>query len=533
MSAAERGEIDLVQLLREVGRRKWLVLGAGVVALVLSTVGVNMVKPRFTAESRVLLENRETAYTSIGRDTQRGQEPLIDQDAVLSQEQLIQSRDVARAMIRKFDLTSKPEFDPVLDGVSPVVRVGVMLGLLDNPARLSPEERVMDVYFERLKVFGLKKSRVIAVEFQSRDPELAAKMALGIAEEYIRQLEQAKRGSALSAGTWLGRTVEEARQRVAVAEAKAEAYRTQNGLFQVDSDKTNLSSQQLSEMNTQLATVRAQQTELSSRARVIREAIRQGRIFEVSEIVNNELVRRLIETRATLRAQIAQEERTLLPQHPRLKEIYAQLAGLEDQIRAAADRTARTLDNDARAAGARVAATQAELDAQKRQSGVSNEAEVQLRALEREAKAEREQLENFLARYRDATVRESDNAVTADARIVSQPLVPGLPSFPKKLPVIIIATLAALILSLFYVLMRALLSDAVYVRRPMPAYHQPMAEHLPQLVAAPAPSLAPQPAAIAPAMPAPAAGKLAMTDTQAIPEMQEITDTREISNNRD
>jgi uncharacterized protein involved in exopolysaccharide biosynthesis len=473
LSQSDRGEIDLVALFREVGRRKWIVLLCTLAALVLATLAVNMIKPRYTAEARVFLENRDTEYTRIGRDSARGSELQIDQDAVLSQVQLVMSREIARTMIQKFDLGSKREFDSVLEGVDPATKVAVMLGVLNNPASMSPEERVLEKYFDKLKAFAVAKSRVIAIEFQSRDPELASKISQGIAEEYIKELEAAKKGSARSAGSWLGKTIESLRERVASADAKVEIYRSQNGLFLVG-DTTSISSQQLSELNTQLATARSAQTDLSSKARLIREAIRQGKTFEVSEVVNNELVRRLIESRATLRAQLAQEERTLLPQHPRIRELYAQLTGLEEQIRAAAERAARAFENDAKAAGARVAASQADLDLQKRQSGSANEQEVQLRALEREAKAEREQLETYLTRYRDASVRDADNAVAADARIVSRALIPSNPTFPKKLPIILIATLSGFALSLFWILMRALLSDRVYTRRAPEVAHHPM-----------------------------------------------------------
>jgi polysaccharide biosynthesis transport protein len=509
MSAADRGEIDLVALFREIGRRKWRVLLFTLGVFVLATVAVNVIKPRFTSETRVFIENRDTEYTRIGRDSTRGPDPLIDQDAVLSQTQLILSRDIARAMIQRFDLGSRAEFDDVLNGVDAATKVGVMLGIINNPAGVSPEERVLEKYFDKLKAFAVAKSRVIAVEFQSRDPKLAAQLSDAIAEEYIRQLELAKKTSAKSAGNWLGRTIDTLRDRVAQAEARVEEYRTKNGLFLVSSaaDNTNISSQQLSELNTQLATARAQQSELTAKARIIREAVRQGRIFEVSDVVNNESVRRMIETRANLKAQIAQEERTLLPQHPRIKELYAQLSGMEEQVRNAADRTARALENDARAAGARVAASQAELDQQKRQSGTANEQEVQLRALEREAKAEREQLETYLGRFRDASVRDADNAVTADARIVSRAIVPSNPSFPKKLPMILIATLAGFALSLFWVLTRALLSDRVYARRPveMMAAMAPaptMPPMPPAVIAAPEPASAAAPETAAPAEPA-------------------------------
>ncbi len=504
-SSADRGEIDLVALFREVGRRKWLVLLITLGALALSTVAVNIIKPRYTAETRVFLENRDTEYTRIGREGQRGNDPLIDQDAVLSQVQLVQSRDIARAMIRRFDLGTKPEFDDVLSGTDALTKVAVMLGLINNPASMSPEERVLEKYFDKLKAFAVAKSRVIAIEFQSRDPELAAKLSDAVAQEYIKQLEQAKKGSAKSAGSWLGRTIDTLRERVSTAEGKVEAFRSQNGLFLVgggNGDTSNISSQQLSELNTQLATARSLQAELTSKARMIREAVRQGRIFEVSDVVNNESVRRLIESRATLKAQIAQEERTLLPQHPRIKELYAQLGGFEEQVRNAAERTSRALENDARAAGGRVAASQAELDQQKRQSGTSNEQEVQLRALEREAKAEREQLETYLTRYRDATSRDADNAVTADARVVSSAIVPTNPSFPKKLPIILIATLAAFAISLFWILTKALLSEHVYARRiPEPQPQPPVMAYppmmmTPQIMAIMAQGMVPQPVAM-------------------------------------
>ena len=51
--------------------------------------------------------------------------------------------------------------------------------------KMTPEERVFDSYYDRLVVFPVDKSRVVAVEFQSFDPELAAKVPNALAEAYI------------------------------------------------------------------------------------------------------------------------------------------------------------------------------------------------------------------------------------------------------------------------------------------------------------------------------------------------------------
>ncbi len=45
---------------------------------------------------------------------------------------------------------------------------------------------------------------------------------------------------------------------------------------------------------------------------------------------------------------------------------------------------------------------------------------MQLRALEREAKTERELLESYLAKYREASARDNINAAPPEARIISR-----------------------------------------------------------------------------------------------------------------
>jgi polysaccharide biosynthesis transport protein len=202
---------------------------------------------------------------------------------------------------------------------------------------------------------------------------------------------------------------------------------------------------------------------------LLREMIKQGRTLEISEVANNELIRRLSEQRATLSAQMALEGRALLPQHPRMKELVAQLADLDSQIRLAAEKTVRGLENDARIAGSRVDGVNAALDEQKKTSSEGNEKEVELRALEREAKAARDQLEAYMGKYREAVARQSDDkGVPPDARVMSRALVPATPSFPRKIPIISIATLGTLVLAIAGVVAKELVFSATS-QRPAPA----------------------------------------------------------------
>jgi succinoglycan biosynthesis transport protein ExoP len=89
----------------------------------------------------------------------------------------------------------------------------------------------------------------------------------------------------------------------------------------------------------------------------------------------------------------------------------------------------------------------ANLDQLKKQATSSNGQDVQRRALEREAKAQRDLLESYLAKYREATTRENIDAAPSDGRIISRAIVSNTPAYPKKLPIVLIATLATLMLS--------------------------------------------------------------------------------------
>ncbi|MBV9633952.1 MAG: lipopolysaccharide biosynthesis protein [Methylobacteriaceae bacterium] len=508
MNGQAESELDLGALTRGVARRKWWIIGTTLAAFLITLAAVNFIKPRYTGEAKVFLENQESYFTRPGKETPE-QPPALDPEAVQSQVQLVTSRDLARQAVRKLNLLGNAEFDPLADGMDLLTRAMVLLGLDRDPRQMSPEDRVLDTYYDRLIVYPVAKTRVLQIEFSARDPELAAKGANTIAELYIDLQEEAKKNNAKAAGAWLAPNIEALRAKVTEAEAKVEDFRAQSGLL-VGSNNTTISAQQLADLNTQLANARSTEADAQAKAKLIRELLREGRVSEVSDVAKDELIRNIGQQRVTLRAQLASESRTLLPGHPRIQELTAQLADVDNALRLAADKAARSLENDARIAGSRVEALTAELDAQKKAVATGNGDEVQLHALEREAAAARDQLETFLQKYREATARDADNAAPADARIISRAIAPELPSFPKKVPMLVIGTLAGFLLSFGIVVSRELLSgratappDLGATPRPAPVVSA-VAEGDETLVEAPPTAADPSPAAAPPiARPAP------------------------------
>ncbi|MFN5041977.1 MAG: GumC family protein, partial [Bradyrhizobium sp.] len=438
-------DLDLHVLGRALARkRSWIVVPT-VLVFALSLAAVNVVTPRYKSEARILIDNRENAFLRPNgeRDLER---TSLDAEAVTSQVQLVMSRDLARDIIKKNKLAERPEFDPVLRGFSPLKSLLALFGIGRDPFSLTPEERVLDAFYERYQAYAVDKSRVIVVEFQSEDPDLAARVANSIADGYLVLQQAARQDQAKSASTWLLGEIDKLRTKVADADSRVEEFRSKSSLF-VGTNNIPLSNQQMGELNTQLNNARALKADAETKARLIREMIQSGKPIEASEVLNSELIRRLAEQRGTLRAQLAEQSSTLLDNHPRIKELKAQIADLDRQLREEAGKISRSLDNDARVADGRVQALQASLDQSKKQASSSNSQDVQLRGLEREAKAQRDLLEAYLAKYREATARENIEAAPTDGRIISRATVSNTPAYPKKLPIVLIATLATLLLS--------------------------------------------------------------------------------------
>lgn len=445
VAASESGDLDLHALGQALMRKRSLIIVPTVLVLVASLAAVNMITPRYKSEARILIDGRENVFLRPSGERSEERNPL-DAEAVTSQVQLVQSRDLAREIIKKNKLAELPEFDPVLRGFSPIKSVLALVGIGRDPFSLTPEERVLEAYYDRFTAYAVDKSRVIVVDFQSRDPDLAVRVANSIAEGYLVLQQDARQQQAKSASQWLSNEIEDLRKKVAEAESRVEDFRSRSSLF-VGTNNTSLSNQQMGEINTQLNNARALKSDLESKARLIKDMLQGGRPIEATEVLNSDSIRRMSEQRVTLRAQLAEQSSTLLDGHPRIKELKAQLADIDRQLREEASKISRSFENDARLASGRVEGLMNSLEQSKKQAASNNDQDVQLRALERDAKSKRDQLESFLAKYRDATARENIEATPSDGRIISRATVSNTPAYPKKLPIVLIGTLATLLLT--------------------------------------------------------------------------------------
>ena len=448
VSQRQDREIDLRALGASLWRKKWKIIVPGLIAAGLSLLAVNAITPKYKSEARLLIEGRENIFLRPDAEKLTGEtRDRVDLEALTSQAQILQSRDVALAVIKELKLNQNAEFDPALRGVSVPSVFLSLLGLGKDALRQTPEERVLTNYYDRLSVLPVDKSRVILIEFQSSDPELSARVVNAVIDAYFTVQKASKQEQARGASQWLAAEIEKLRPKVVEAENNVENFRAKANLF-VGNNNSNLANQQLTDLTTQLAAARGQKADLDAKSRLIRGMLNSGKPIEAADVTNSELIRRLSEQRVTLRSQQAEQSSTLLDQHPRIKELKAQIYALDSQIRGEAEKIVHTIENDTRIAGARIEATSAAIEQLKKQIAGLGGQDVQLRALEREAKAQRDLLESYLAKFREASARDSLDATPSDVRVISRAIASNVPAFPKKIPIIMIVTLVTVFLAM-------------------------------------------------------------------------------------
>ncbi|MBY2913665.1 GumC family protein [Rhizobium leguminosarum] len=450
-------DIDLGQLVRAVWARRLRILTITLVGAGVAFAGAKIMSPQYRTETRILIEPRAPAFASTQQINDASAGPLMDELNIASQVQLLQSADLLKKVINDLKLYNLPEFDDAASG-SAMSSILVKLHLKKNPLENPPEERVIDAFVERLQVYQVPGSRVIGINFTSKDPKLAAAIPNAMANVYLSTQSGAKLDSNSEATRWLEPEIEGLRRKVSEAEKKVAEYRTAHGLLQTNGT-TTFPAQQLNDISAELTRVRGDKANAEARAQAVRNALSSGEASDtLPDIMSSQAIQRLKGTESGLQSQISDLQTSLLNNHPRLKSLRAQLSDIRTQIRQETQKILASIENESKVADLRASELERQSDTVQATSARAGEDEVGLNALEREANAQRQLLETYLVRYREAASRADSNSSPADARIVSKAVEPVDPYFPKVVPIVVVAAVATLIMSAIVIMLAELFS---------------------------------------------------------------------------
>ena len=154
-----------------------------------------------------------------------------------------------------------------------------------------------------------------------------------------------------------------------------------------------------------------------------------GGTESAAEVLASPLIQRLREQESEVARREADLSTRYGPNHPQIIKVRAEYADLRKKIEDEVAKIVRGFTQEVEVAKSREASMAAQLANLERQSGDLGRAAVQLRQLQREAESNRTIYESFLNRFKET--REQEDIQQPDARVVSEAVVPVLPSFPR------------------------------------------------------------------------------------------------------
>ncbi|HJQ58684.1 MAG TPA: GNVR domain-containing protein [Vineibacter sp.] len=460
--AAPEREQDFLETLRKLWRHRYLVvtcamlLGGSVAALALSLPSY------YVAESRVQVGVQSPRYLNMDSIIA---EASPDQERVQNESFVVQSRGVAREVIGRLKLAEVPEFNAELRSSSPLSRLLAELNpkqwlasLLRKDAAtpavdpaLLREARIVDAVLERVDVSVLGRSHVLSIKASSQNPELAASIANALADAYLEHQRADKIKTAEQVEKFLQGRIAELRDQVRKSDEAVEAYRKRHGLYK--GQTTGVTSQQLTELNTQLIQAQAAKAEAESRLSEA-QALRQGQPVgeSVPEVLRSPVIASLKQQQVEVARKIAELSVTYAARHPEMMNARAQLADIQGRIAAEVAKVIDSLAREARTATARYEALSKNFEQLKSQMGNVNERAIELDSLERDASVNRQLLEAMLNRAKQTTGLEQTQQ--ANAKLVSPAAMPYAPSYPPKMLLALLGTVGGGLVGAAIALMR-------------------------------------------------------------------------------
>ncbi|GGF24093.1 LPS biosynthesis protein [Youhaiella tibetensis] len=478
--------MDIRAMLAAIWARKVRIVLVTVLFLAATYAILLFVPKMYESEAGILVAPRDNVYTRATGDTGPSATESTADSAISSQIELIKSRDTLQSVIESEGLRDVKEFtDP---GTSIVGMISSLLGR--KPAARDIDETILANLSERLSVKRARDSLVIGVGVRSEDPSLAARLANAIANAHVQRRAALSLSDTAEASVWLEQQIETLRTKVADAEAKVAAFKVDNDLLTSGSSNSSVVDQQISSVASQISAAQERMNTALSRATLIDGLLKDGQPVEgVADIRDSATIQQLTQQKAQLQGEKAQKLATLLPNHPDVQAIVAQIAEIDKQIGIEGQRAAAALKSEAKIESGLIASLQFELDRLKSSAGTATRQTVTLDGLQREAKAQRDLLENYLIRYRDAASRTDINASLPDVRVVTLAAASVSPASPKTTFILAAVGIVSVVLQVGMILFSELMSGrALVIRRPEklePAQESQHASIEPDVVAVP------------------------------------------------
>ena len=411
--------------------RRWRVIAATVVLFVGATAAYCLIAtPYYRARATVLIDPRAPQILAGQRLLGEVQDPFTSAkyDYYQTQFNLLRSRSLVQRVIQELELADDPRF--------------AAMGPAADKPRAQREPVLINQYLHALEILPLRGTRLVAVEFEAPDPDLAADIANTHARLFVRGGLERLYGAIEQIRGFLQTKLSELQARTQEAEERVLRFQSEHRLLPLDLSK-DVQSERLADLSRRLTAAETERITLEAQYRLVAERGAGGH-DDLPAVLTNGLIQRLREEYNGLEIEYALLAGKFRPTYPRLQQLGQQLARARALLQREVDKVVGGLEANYLAAQHTVDRLREEIEAQRRTLLERKDDEGELLTLTREAETTRALHDSLLARVKDLDITAGSDSSNIN---VAEPASPKLwPSTPDRPFLLTVSLLAGLLL---------------------------------------------------------------------------------------
>jgi len=417
--------IHILEYWRVIVARRWTVLAVVLTTMMVSLIWTFKQTPIYRAEVTIQIDRENQNILSF-KDVY-AVESSTD-DTLRTQFEILKSRSLARRVIEDLHLDRNQEFQPgdlstagtYLDAIRRLV--SPTSSTTADPDLLRP---IIDQYLERLQVYPVRQARLVTVSFESKDPNLAARVMNAHAKHFIEQNFQYKWEATQQASDFLKQQLANLRSNLEKAEDRLQAYSREHQILFTEQGR-NTATEKLQQLEEESTKAQAERFQKESYDRLVRA----GNVDGLPQLLANQL----LETLATRLAELQRDESelavTFSPDYPSRKRKRSQIEQIESAMREEKERIVRTVQAEYTASVERENLLSNAVDQQRETVNRLNEEIIQYNIIKREVDSDKQLYEGLLTRLNEAGI--SADLRASNIRIVDTAEVPRNAIRPRK-----------------------------------------------------------------------------------------------------
>lgn len=339
----------VTRILTILRRRKWVIIGAIIGALLLGLIVTLIMTPQYRATSTLEIQRESSSLVDV--ETSQSRAPLVDQEFYETQYGLLKSRSLADRVAIDLKLIDSPQFFALFGVRKSDSWFSGNRVLTAAPGRADRARIVSDILLGGVAVRPQRLSRLIQLEFTSPDPAFSKRIVDAWAVAFIQVTLERRYDATSYARNFLEKRLGQLRERIDESERRLVGYAAQAGIVNLPASGGGDSSTSAPERSMAADDLAALNTELSrATADRIRAQSRLGAAGgETTEALDNTAIVSLRQRRAELAGEYAKLMVQFEPEYPAAKAVRTQMAQLDQALAREESRVTGTLRESYRA----------------------------------------------------------------------------------------------------------------------------------------------------------------------------------------